>query len=100
MIRTRLLSAVLSIFTLLSVYTVAYCAETNGEEYLSGETEDIAADYPDVVSMDFVNYHDGIVNNRDTGYLETAEKDGRVTVKAVPNLNAKDSATTTVDGYH
>ena len=33
MIRTRLLSAVLSIFILLSVYTVAYCAETNGEEY-------------------------------------------------------------------
>ena len=28
------------------------------------------------------------------------EKDGRVTVKAVPNLNAKDSPSTTIDGYH
>ena len=44
MIRTRLLSAVLSIFILLSVYTVAYCAESNdGEENLSEETEDIEA---------------------------------------------------------
>ena len=101
MIRIRFLSAVLSIFTLLALYTVAYCAESyDGEVYLSGETEDIAESYPDVVSMDFVKYHDGIVNNRDTGYLKVVEKDGRTTLETVPNLNAKDAPSTTIDGYH
>jgi len=84
--------------------SVCFCASATfyqeDADLSEEEKEDIAASYPDMFTIDFAAYHDNIVNSRDTGWVSVVEKDGRRTVKTVPNKNAEDSTATVVDGYH
>ena len=51
------------------------------------------------ISISFPDYENGIVNGRDTGYIQIVEKDGRKSVKVTPNPESKQSTSTVVDGY-
>ncbi len=96
-----LISLLISVAVLSVCFTASSAVYKEAEAYLSEEeTEDISASYPDMLAIDFASYHDNIVNNRDTGWVSVVEKDGRRTVKTVPNKNAEDSTATVVDGYH
>ncbi len=49
------------------------------------ETEPSIDDTGEIVTVDFSDYEDGIVNARDTGSVEVVLKDGKRVVKVVPN---------------
>ncbi len=51
------------------------------------------------ISISFPDYENGIVNGRDTGYIQIVEKDGRKSVKVTPNPESTQSTSTVVDGY-
>lgn len=83
--KRRLTSAVLAAILALSAFsfTLASAEETAGAK----------------LTLDLVDYEDGIVNGADSATLEVTEKDGKKALKITPN--PKTTATSiTVDGYN
>ncbi len=53
----------------------------------------------DVISLDFTEYEDGIVNHTAAGIVEHVERDGRNVVAIQPNPSFEGGQRLTVDGY-
>ena len=53
----------------------------------------------DVVSLNFTEYANGIVTNRDTGVVENTEFDGKSAVQVTPNPNYTEDAVKYLAGY-
>ena len=54
----------------------------------------------DVVSLNFTEYANGIVTNRDTGVVENTEFDGKSAVQVTPNPNYTEERPVIIDGYN
>lgn len=54
----------------------------------------------DIVSLDFTQYANGIVTNRDTGVVEITEFDGKPVVQITPNPDYTEERSVIVDGYN
>jgi len=61
----------------------------------------VSVESPDVKSLDFSSYANGIVTNRDTGVVENGvEFDGKIVVQVTPNPNYTEERSVIIDGYN